>query len=153
MSQNPTNQSNNNQKAFYTDSRSSYVRVVMPVLYTVWALLGVLLIVLLSIGMFGGGTWQENLNLSDATTTDQSEEVAPESQQPPAQQPQAQEPTEEQLACVAEQLGEERLLELQQGAEADDPEEIAVIESCLLENDGAPEQAPEGAPEQQEPSE
>ena len=88
--------------------------------YAIWSIVGLLLIILVSIAVFGADSWSENLNLKP--TNDQP------AQQEAPQQPQ--QPTEEELDCVAEELGEERLEELEMGAPAEGDEQ-AVIEECL----------------------
>lgn len=98
----------------------------------VWTVVGIILIVLAFIAMTGEGTWTENLNLSAAPAEVEGEsttqQTAPQQQQP---QQQPQQPTQEQLACVSEALGEERLAELEQGAQAESEEEAATIQQCL----------------------
>lgn len=130
-------QNNNQAKNINVQSASAYRRFITSFSYTIWAALGLFIFVLLSIAVFGSGSWQENLNLAptqdDGATTQEDAGAAapaPEQQAPPQQPP---EPTAEQLACVGEELGEERLNELTAGAESSDPEEIAVIEACLTE--------------------
>ena len=86
--------------------------------------------------MLGSDSWQENLNLAPIEEVSEHQDAAdaapqPQPQAPPQQPP---EPTPEQLACVEEVVGEERLEELTSGAESTDPEEIAVIEGCLSED-------------------
>ncbi len=130
MTQNSLNQpgNNNNQKAFYTDSRSPFQRFMKTLFYTVWSVLGIMLIALLSIAVFGSGTWVENLDISEPVAT---EAPPAQQEQPPAAQQPA-EPTEEQLACVADEVGEERLMELQQGAQPE-ADEAVLIQECLTE--------------------
>lgn len=97
-----------------------------------WTVVGLFIIGLFIMGIFGSGTWVENLNLTEQT--DSSSQSARQPQQQP-QQPQAQQPpqpTEEQLACISEEVGEERLAELQEGAAAEEGEN-QVIQSCLTE--------------------
>ncbi len=129
-------QDNRNPKIINVQSTSAYRRFITSFCYSVWSVLGLFLLVILSIAMFGSGTWQENLNLATAQDIVEQESAAdatapPQQQQAPPQQPA--EPTPEQLACVEEAVGEERLSELAAGAESTDPEEIMIIEQCLSE--------------------
>lgn len=91
--------------------------------YAVWSLIGVALIVLAAVAIFGSDSWVENLNI---TSSSQTEEVQPTQAQP--QQPT--QPTQEQLDCVASELGDSRFEELQQGGQANQ-EETTVIQQCL----------------------
>ncbi|CAN5637716.1 hypothetical protein BH23PAT2_BH23PAT2_08870 [soil metagenome] len=107
----------------YTEG-SRALRGLRALLYTVWSLIGIIVFMLLLVAIFREGTWVENLNLTDPSTT---------AQQPPQQQPAPQQPpqpTEEQLSCVADEVGEERFAELQQGAQPED-EEATIIQECL----------------------
>lgn len=98
--------------------------ILQSVFYAVWTIVGIVVLIVVAVGVFGSDTWVENLNLADTTPAEVQPEQAP---QQPAQPP---EPTAEQLACVAEELGEDRLAELEQGEVATD-EEGAVIQRCL----------------------
>lgn len=129
MEQSNKNQNINSKSD--SDSRSVYGRFIRSASYTVWTVLGVLLITLLSVAVLGSGTWQENLNISEPVVVEESS--APESQQPAQQPQQPVEPTAEQLACISEQVGEERLAELQQGADLESEQEAAILEACLTE--------------------
>ena len=94
----------------------------------IWSILGLAILVLLAIAVFGSNTWVENLNISPEPSTAQTEAVPQEQQAPPQQQPQ--QPTQAQLDCVAQELGEERLAALEQG-EQPTQEESAAIQTCL----------------------
>ena len=95
--------------------------------YAVWTVIGIVLLALISVGIFGSDTWVENLNLAATTEVEQTEQAPPQPQEAP---PQPAEPTEDQLACVGEELGEERLAELEQGQQATE-EEAMIIQQCL----------------------
>ena len=131
-------QTNDTNKNINVQSASSYRRFITSFNQTVWSVVGVIVLALLGIAILGSDSWQENLNLAPTQQTiTEGQDANGTAGQPPQQQPAPQqqppEPSPEQLACVADELGEERLEELTQGAEATDPEEIAVIESCLTE--------------------
>ena len=100
------------------------LRALQGLSFLIWSVVGVMVLTLLSIAVFGEGTWVENLNITDTTVQEQ-----PAAQQSPAaaQPPQ---PTEAQLNCVSEELGEERFAELQQGAQPED-DEATIIQECL----------------------
>ena len=123
-------------KHLHMDSASGYHRFIKVAFYTVWTVLGLMIIALLWIALLGSGTWQENLNISEQTVLEvaapEPVEPANNNQQPAAPPSEAEpiEPTQEELACIAEQVSEERLMELQQGQEAD-AEETAIIQGCL----------------------
>ena len=103
---------------------SSALRGLRAFSYAVWSLVGIMVLALLSVAVFGEGTWVENLNLTETNTTAQE----PVPQQPTPQRPP--QPTEEQLACVAEEVGEDRFAELQQGAQPEG-DEATIIQECL----------------------
>lgn len=129
-------QDNREPKIINVQSTSVYRRFITSFCYTVWSVLGLFVLALLSIAVLGSDSWQENLNLVPVQETAEQQGAAdatppPEQQQAPPQQPP--EPTPEQLACVEEAVGEERLSELTAGAESSDPDEIAIIEDCLSE--------------------
>lgn len=110
-----------------TNNRSlqnTLLSIVKNVGITAWSLVGVLILVLASIAIFGSGSWVENLNIASEKQTEQ--QPAPAQQQP--QQPQ--QPTQEQLSCVSDELGEERFTELQQGGQPTQ-EETTLIQECL----------------------
>lgn len=94
--------------------------------YAVWSVVGLTLLVLISVAVFGSDSWVENLNISDI---DQAPEQA-QTQQPQAQPQQPPQPTEEQLSCVSDEVGEDRLAELEQGSAATQEESLA-IQECL----------------------
>ena len=136
MEQNTSKNQPSNPRAFQVDSRNGFTRFIKPVFYAVWTVVGIMVITLLSIAVFGSGTWQENLNISDPVVVEEAEQQQS-AQQP--QQPQPTEPTEEQLACIGNQLGEERLGELLQGSDVEDAQEAAVVEACLLGQEPVPQ--------------
>lgn len=96
-------------------------RRLKDVYYAVWSAVGVILIVLAAVAVFGSGTWVENLNVTEVSQSPGQSAQQP--QQPP-------QPSQEELDCVMDGVGEERFVELQQGGQPD-PEESAVIEECL----------------------
>lgn len=139
MNKNTSNNESNTSKSFHVDSRNGFMRFIKPAYYTVWTVLGIMIITLLSIAIFGSGTWQENLNISEPAEIEQPAQQQQQPAQQQQQQPEAIEPTEEQLACIAEQIGDERLFELQQGADVESQDEAAVVEACLLEQEQTPQ--------------
>ena len=104
--------------------RRDIPQVLKNAYYFIWSVLGLILIVLLSVAIFGGDSWVKNLNIA-------SETPPASEQQPPAAQPQQPpQPTEDQLDCVRQEVGEERFSELEQGDAANE-EENSIIQECL----------------------
>lgn len=106
------------------DKKQSASELIRTVYYAVWSLVGIAILLLMVFAMVGEDSWVENLNLSSDTDTQETAQTQPQPQQ------QAQ-PTQEQLDCVAEEVGQERFEELQQGAAAEDEEEALAIQECL----------------------
>lgn len=98
---------------------------LQAIFYGVWSIVGALAIILIGVAVFGEDTWVENLNLADTTQVEQQPQQPPQAQ--PQQPPQ---PSQEQLDCVADEVGEERLAELEQGDAATDDEALT-IQECL----------------------
>lgn len=94
---------------------------LQDIFYAVWSLVGVIVILILLVAVFGSGSWTENLHL---TSGSQAEE------QTAGQQPAPQQPTQEQLQCVSDEIGQKRFAKLQQGEQPTE-EETAAIEQCL----------------------
>lgn len=103
-------------------SKLSFHQAIRTTYYTVWSVVGIALLVLLAFAVIGEDSWVDNLNLSSGSEEQQTTQTA---------QPQQAQPTEQQLACIEDELGEERLAELRQGGTAQSQEEAATIRSCL----------------------
>ncbi|MDZ7744797.1 MAG: hypothetical protein U5K77_03535 [Candidatus Saccharibacteria bacterium] len=117
----------NSSKDKSTDS-SGFSRGLKNFNYMVWSTIGVAVLTLMAVAVFGSGTWVENLNLTKQPEVAQQQDTQG-SQTPPPQQ-QQQQPTQEQLDCVSDEVGEERFTELQQGQQPNQ-EETAAIQTCL----------------------
>lgn len=94
--------------------------------YAVWSVVGLTLLILISVAVFGSDSWVENLNITEVAQAPEQTQT----QQPQAQPQQPPQPTEEQLSCVSDEVGEDRLAELEQGDAATEEESLA-IQECL----------------------
>lgn len=125
MANKSTNPTTTN-KAHKTKEGSSFAPFVQSAYYGIWSVIGLTVLVLLAIAVFGTNSWEENLNITAGQ--DAAQQATP--QQPQPQQPP--QPTEEQLSCVEEEVGESRFKELEQGGQPEEGE-AAIIEECLTE--------------------
>jgi|GEM_PF-2106302 len=90
--------------------------------FVIWSVVGMLIAIMLTVAMFGGGTLLESLGSGGST---------PNAEQTPTQPQQPPQPTEDQLGCVRDEVGEDRFNELQQGGAPADEKENAAIQKCL----------------------
>lgn len=89
--------------------------------YAIWSLVGLVLLVAAIVATFSSMSLIDMLSGTSAAD------------QPPAQQaPEQTGPTPDQLDCIGDEVGEERLAELEQGAPAKDDETVA-IQECLAQ--------------------
>ncbi len=96
---------------------------LQDIFYAVWSLVGVIVILVLLVAVFGSGSWTENLHLTSGSQTEEQTAGQSAPQQP-------QQPTQEQLQCISDEIGQERFAELQQGEQPTE-KETAAIEQCL----------------------
>lgn len=93
--------------------------------YAIWSVVGLIVIIMLAVAVFGSGSWVENLNIASEAPAAEQQPPAAEPQQPP-------QPTEDQLNCVRKGVGEKRFSELEQGDAANEKEN-GIIQKCLQE--------------------
>lgn len=113
-------------KAHKSKEGSSFAPFAKNAYFVIWSVVGLTVLGLLAVGIFGSDSMEENLNITAGE--DASQQTAPQQAQP--QQPP--QPTEEQLSCVENEVGEDRFEELQQGGQPEEGE-AAIIEECLTE--------------------
>jgi|GEM_PF-2354300 hypothetical protein len=125
MKQSSKSPKKNTKKNPSKDSNTQLVQI-KTIYYSIWSVVGLVILILVSVAVFGADSWSENLNLSSSSPQDvqpAQTQQSPQPQQPP-------QPTQEQLDCVADAVGEERFAELEQGAPAEG-DETATIQACL----------------------
>jgi hypothetical protein len=90
------------------------------IFFAVWAIVGLFILTAVIMALLDG----PNLLGLRTTATPQTEQTTP--------QPQTNQPTQDQLDCIANEVGQERFTELNQGQPAEQDEAV-IIQNCLAQ--------------------